>query len=79
MNYIDQKEKKAEAVKMFVNVIEDDFPCFSDARFFELNRKTILSVSNALVTFLIIIIQFESLRFWEPKLVNCDCKYNNTK
>ncbi|XP_044264980.1 uncharacterized protein LOC123011553 [Tribolium madens] len=54
-------ESEVEEIKKLIDVINDNFPHFTAARFFDLNRKTILGVLNALFTFLIVVIQFESV------------------
>ncbi|XP_044265090.1 uncharacterized protein LOC123011625 [Tribolium madens] len=54
-------EEEVEEIKKLINVINDNFPHFTAARFFDLNRKTILGVLNAFFTFLIVVIQFENL------------------
>ncbi|XP_044264981.1 uncharacterized protein LOC123011554 [Tribolium madens] len=54
-------EKEVEEIKKLINVINDNFPHFTAARYFDLNRKTILGVLNAFFTFLIVVIQFENL------------------
>ncbi|NP_001353764.1 gustatory receptor candidate 5 [Tribolium castaneum] len=53
-------QNEAEEVKILLDVI-NHFPHFTAARFFDLNRKTILGVLNALFTFLIVVVQFENL------------------
>ncbi|XP_044264978.1 uncharacterized protein LOC123011551 [Tribolium madens] len=55
------KEKEVEEIRKLINVINDNFPHFTAARFFDLNRNTILGVLNALFTFLIVVIQFENV------------------
>ncbi|XP_044265016.1 uncharacterized protein LOC123011578 [Tribolium madens] len=54
-------EKEVEELKKLINVINDNFPHFTAARYFDLNRKTILGVFNAFFTFLIVVIQFETM------------------
>ncbi|XP_044264830.1 uncharacterized protein LOC123011459 [Tribolium madens] len=57
------EEKEYEEIKILVDVIDNTFPHFSAARFFDLNRKTILGIVNALITFLIVTIQLENSSF----------------
>ncbi|XP_044264519.1 uncharacterized protein LOC123011231 [Tribolium madens] len=54
-------DREVEEIKKLINVINDNFPHFTAARYFDLNRKTILGVLNAFFTFLIVAIQFEDL------------------
>jgi hypothetical protein len=46
----------------FIDVVKDNFPTFSAARFFDINRSTIFGIFDATITFLIVMIQFESNR-----------------
>ncbi|KAH0820653.1 hypothetical protein MTP99_000554 [Tenebrio molitor] len=46
----------------FIDVVKDNFPIFSAARFFDINRSTIFGIFDAIITFLIVMIQFESHR-----------------
>ncbi|XP_044263499.1 uncharacterized protein LOC123010564 [Tribolium madens] len=55
------EEKEYEEIKMLEDLINHSFPHFTAAGFFDLNRKTILGVLNALLTFLIVAIQFDSI------------------
>ncbi|XP_044265275.1 uncharacterized protein LOC123011746 [Tribolium madens] len=52
--------QEMENLNEFVVAIKDNFPVFVAARFFEINRKTIFKMFNAIITFLIVIIQFET-------------------
>ncbi|XP_044264875.1 uncharacterized protein LOC123011492 [Tribolium madens] len=54
--------KEYEDIKILEDPINHSFPNFTAARFFDLNRKTILGVINALLTFLIVAIQFENIQ-----------------
>ncbi|XP_044264829.1 uncharacterized protein LOC123011458 [Tribolium madens] len=54
-------EREVEEIKKLINVINDNFPHFTAARYFDLNRKTILGVLNAFFTFLIVVIQFDNV------------------
>ncbi|EFA07602.1 uncharacterized protein LOC103313535 [Tribolium castaneum] len=56
----DENEFK-ESKKLRNVIVNDHFPHFTAAQFFDLNRKTILGVFNALVTFVIVAIQFDSV------------------
>ncbi|XP_044265272.1 uncharacterized protein LOC123011744 [Tribolium madens] len=56
-------EKEYEEIKLLLGVINNTFPHFTAARYFNLNRKTILGILNALLTFLIVAIQFENSSF----------------
>jgi gustatory receptor len=52
--------QEKEVLTHFSDVILQNFPRFSAARFFNIDRSTILSILATVVTFLIIMIQFES-------------------
>jgi gustatory receptor len=52
--------KEKEELMQFSDVIQQNFPRFSAARFFNIDRSTILSILSTVVTFLIIMIQFET-------------------
>ncbi|KAJ3620394.1 hypothetical protein MTP99_004345 [Tenebrio molitor] len=52
--------KEKEKLIQFSDVIQQNFPRFSAARFFNIDRSTILSILTTVVTFLIIMIQFQS-------------------
>ncbi|KAJ3620393.1 hypothetical protein MTP99_004345 [Tenebrio molitor] len=52
--------KEKEKLIQFSDVIQQNFPRFSAARFFNIDRSTILSILTTVVTFLIIMIQFRS-------------------
>jgi gustatory receptor len=49
-----------EELYTFINVLVDNFPKFSAARFFRIERSTIFRIFEAVTTFVIIMIQFES-------------------
>nr|XP_008199588.1 PREDICTED: gustatory and pheromone receptor 39a, isoform D [Tribolium castaneum] len=51
--------KHAEDLNEFITAVKDNFPVFVAARFFVITRKTIFSMFNAIITFLIVMIQFE--------------------
>jgi gustatory receptor len=45
--------------KMFVTFVEHNRPRFKAARFFSLDRSTLLQILNSLITFLLVAIQFK--------------------
>lgn len=51
--------KQLEDIKDLIATVKDNFPRFYAARFFLISRGTILGILDAIVTFLIIMIQFE--------------------
>ena len=52
-NFLEQ-----DRLEQFVKIVTRNFPKFSAARFFTIDRSTILNVLNTVTTFFIIIIQF---------------------
>lgn len=77
-DFIDQNKKENEEIRILISVINDNFPSFSAARFFLINRNTVFQIFNTLITFLIVMIQFESGK--ELKGTDkCSDKYNATK
>ncbi|KAJ3620397.1 hypothetical protein MTP99_004348 [Tenebrio molitor] len=55
--------KDKEVLTHFSDIILQNFPRFSAARFFNIDRSTIVSILGTVVSFLIIMIQFENTRF----------------
>ncbi|XP_064211387.1 uncharacterized protein LOC107398881 [Tribolium castaneum] len=55
-------DREIKEMKKLINAINDNLPHFTAAGFFDLNRKTILGFFNALLTFLIVAIQFENFK-----------------
>ncbi|CAH1380501.1 unnamed protein product, partial [Tenebrio molitor] len=53
-------DENKEQLHAFINTLTDNFPQFSAARFFVIDKSTILKIFNAVLTFFIIIIQFEN-------------------
>lgn len=43
----------------FIEIVIGNFPEFSAARFFSIDRSTILKILDATITFLIVVIQFQ--------------------
>ncbi|RZC41944.1 gustatory receptor [Asbolus verrucosus] len=58
--FICENKKGSEELQKFIDVLKDNIPSFSAARFFAINRTTIFGIFNAIITFLIVLIQFET-------------------
>ncbi|RZB40308.1 7tm 7 domain containing protein, partial [Asbolus verrucosus] len=70
--FLNRISRESDELRQFINVVIDNFPKFSAARFFTIDRSTIFRIFEAVTTFLIILIQFESKQ--EPHLIKCtDC------
>ncbi|NP_001161925.1 gustatory receptor 54 [Tribolium castaneum] len=59
ISYSLEKLKTGDEIQDLISTIKDNFPRFYAARFFVINRGTILGILDAIVTFLIVMIQFE--------------------
>ncbi|XP_063919322.1 gustatory receptor 68a-like [Zophobas morio] len=57
--FSDNKTKESEQIRLFINVVKENFPNFSAANFFDVNRKTVFQIFNTIVTFLVVMLQFE--------------------
>ncbi|RZC41410.1 7tm 7 domain containing protein, partial [Asbolus verrucosus] len=55
-----QGENENEELSRFISVVKDNYPNFSAARFFSVDRTTVFGIFDAIITFLIVMIQFES-------------------
>lgn len=56
--YLNLTLQEQDNLKQLGNVILENFPKFSVARFFDISRSTILNILSTVTTFFIIMIQF---------------------
>jgi hypothetical protein len=70
-------ERENEELRQLISVLKDNFPTFSAARFFNINKKTIFVICNAIVTFLIVSIQLDTTQVagWN----DCEAYCNGTR
>ena len=52
-------ETKSKQMQMFLVTLRDNLPQFSAARFFRINRTTICSFFKVILTFVIVMVQFQ--------------------
>lgn len=76
--WTERNQDEVEELKMFINDVERNLPSFSAARFFQLNRTTIFGIVNVVVTFTIVVIQFETTCFWNSESLNIRCTNKTT-
>ncbi|XP_044264847.1 uncharacterized protein LOC123011469 [Tribolium madens] len=60
--FLNRSCKNVAQIQELTSTIKDNFPRFYAARFFVISRGTILGILDAIVTFLIVMIQFEMTR-----------------
>ena len=70
-----ENDNENDNLQKFITDIKNNIPVFYAVRFFTIDRKTIFGIFNAIVTFLIVMIQFEM-----SNISSSDekCCYNNT-
>ncbi|RZC40630.1 7tm 7 domain containing protein [Asbolus verrucosus] len=71
--YFISENRKNEELRKFIKVVKDNFPSFSAARFFNVGKTTVLGISNAIISFLIVMIQFEINQKSGPAPSDFDC------
>lgn len=52
--------RQKDVLNEFIIAVKDNCPVFMAARFFVINRKTVFNMFNAIITFLIVMVQFET-------------------
>ena len=57
--FLGERGPDHDDLQHFIVVVNDNMPIFSAARFFEINRMTVFSTLNVVITFLIVMVQFE--------------------
>ncbi|KAJ3647511.1 hypothetical protein Zmor_019385 [Zophobas morio] len=74
--FTNENSKNHEDLRKFIDALKNNLPCFTAARFFVIDRSTVFGIFDAVVSFLIVMIQFEMSRSSKGGCQVC-CNNNN--